>query len=248
MPLERKWSLWFAFETQTTAVYIHTCAHIKQLCSSHVHSPSEEEVVFSHLIQHTQSSSLIQSLRPQRHNSHAHTASNIHIFTRQSVFFFSDTHIHYFFSRSHTYMHTHAQSHGDPSPWHWHSVCLISSAGGKKTRRPWPSLTKNISHASSAETYLVFYVSTIQFLTACVMTRPVLLLSLSLCDKAVHNQKSPHKLSGGFRRCFYLELGRPMTCNTTWNNSTFISPLKVRDLLVGQYLFWDEVVYEVLIK
>lgn len=89
---------------------------------------------------------------------HMHTQAQIYTFSHAILSFFSsDTHIHFFsffhtgtHKCTHTQINTRTHCHNDPSHWHWRSVCLISSAGGKKTRWPWPSLTKNMSHATLA--------------------------------------------------------------------------------------------------
>lgn len=52
--------LWHFLNTNSSCVHTHTYTHkgythTNHPRSSHVHSPSKEEVVFSHLIQHTQS-------------------------------------------------------------------------------------------------------------------------------------------------------------------------------------------------
>lgn len=121
--------------------HIHTNTHTKGYTQT-IHAPhtyihpAKRKWCFL-IWSNTRNLSLSYGLSNRKHNTHAHTGSNIHIFTRQSVFFFffffPDAHIHCFsfftlarinaHRRTHTDKHT--PSHKDPSPWHWRSVCLI---------------------------------------------------------------------------------------------------------------------------
>lgn len=184
--------------------YTHTRSqkdiHIQTIQALHTYiQPAKRKWCFL-ISSNTRNLSLTYSLTNQNHNMHARTRSNTHIFTRQSALLFSlslaDTHSHYFsctWRQECAQTHApdkHIQSHNGPRPWHWCLLCLISCAGGKKTRWPWPSLAKNMSHATLVSALKAGVLCSSDSFLDCesIVTRPVTLLSLwhSLTKRSSH--------------------------------------------------------------
>lgn len=114
-----------------TRDYTHTYTHCP--CSSHVHSPSKEEVVFSFLISHTQTLCFIQSLSNHKNNTLTHTHRLKHTFSHANPSFFSLTLMPTFTVSLYIHLHskidtnTHSDKHTQPKPFQPRTLTLTLS-------------------------------------------------------------------------------------------------------------------------